>query len=274
MNRFTIIFSLCFVLSGCAEMSQFIPNAFTETKAQAGTLSDIDDVSTASALTNPPKSIQERYDQRINLASQQCLTSENGCNKGCIGVGAVGIFAALLGNQAGASASQEQMQQCTQRCDQQKNDCDQRVVALAQEKQQALSVNSGGSASGAAGGAIAPSGITGQNAGALVAGGGSAACASTSQESFGMFDREFAAFTARYPNLAGRGGSRDQFQYAQFLGTNGLLILEKYRSCLSAPDYQTYKRALEGTRDQGKTGCEQLSSGAGTCTPTYPANWQ
>jgi hypothetical protein len=85
-----------------------------------------------------------------------------------------------------------------------------------------------------------------------------------------MYDRAMASFLAQYPNQAGRGGARDQYQYTYFFSTSGLQLLEKYRGCLSAADFQANMNALVGARDQGKKGCEQLSSSSGSCTPTYP----
>lgn len=58
-----------------------------------------------------------------------------------------------------------------------------------------------------------------------------------------------------------------------FYGSNGLRILERYRKCLSAADCAANKNALEGMRNTGQTGCEKLSSAAGSCTATYPMSW-
>lgn len=326
----------------------------------------------AVVSSSTPVSAQDRllasYDQRISAARQQCAASEGSCNTACIGIGALGLFSALSGNRAAASATQDQLQQCSNRCDQAKSSCDQQVASLEDEKQQAI--GGGNSASQQAGVALPPGGtcapsvnslrnyisaqheysratggtmkpisdegavkrfneihnmhfrnsslgslkekfaqfksevsggssvgvvqkLTRSESGVMLqmveceigvrerqlvasapSNGGSVTCASTPQESFRRFDSEMSTFGSRYPNQQSRGGARDQYQYSLFYGSNGLQTLEKYRNCLSAADYQANKRALEGMRDKGRQGCEQLSSSSGTCTPTYPSNWR
>lgn len=272
---FTFILPLCFVLASCAELNQFIPSSLMDGKGLTGTQSQANKSDANSAQEAEPKTPEERYDRRINLARQQCSLSDAGCNKGCIGIGAVGIFSALMGNSAGASTSQAQLQQCSNRCDQAKSACDQGVEGIEQEKRQVLAGGSGANAgsSGGMGGFVgggAGLGV-GSGTGGVSGGVGSpVACGSTQQESFRMYDRAMAAFLAQYPNQAARGGARDQYQYTYFFSTRGLQLLEGYRACLSAADFQANTNALVGARDQGKKGCEQLSSSSGSCTPTYP----
>lgn len=69
--------------------------------------------------------------------------------------------------------------------------------------------------------------------------------------------------------LPASAGARDNYQYAYALGTRGLVLIEPYRQCMGqyfTPNYN----ALTGMRDQGRTGCEQLSTSAASCTPEYP----
>lgn len=105
----------------------------------------------------------------------------------------------------------------------------------------------------------------------------STSCASTPQESFRRFSDEMEQFSLSKPNApptsTSGSGARDQNQYALFYGTEGLTILEKYRVCLSPADYQANKTALEGMRDNGRAGCERLSTSPDSCTATYPAGW-
>jgi hypothetical protein len=106
---------------------------------------------------------------------------------------------------------------------------------------------------------------------------GATGCASTPQESFRRFSDELEQFSLSKPNApptsTSGSGARDQNQYALFYGTEGLTILEKYRVCLSPADYQANKTALEGMRDNGRAGCERLSTSPDSCTATYPAGW-
>jgi hypothetical protein len=106
---------------------------------------------------------------------------------------------------------------------------------------------------------------------------GATGCASTPQEAFRRFGNEMEELSRSKPNAPPKSssgsGARDQNQYALFYGTEGLTILEKYRTCLSPADYESNKRALEGARDNGRAGCERLSTSPGSCTATYPAGW-
>lgn len=92
----------------------------------------------AEAKLTPAERLARSFDQRISAARQQCAASERSCNSGCLGVAAVGIFSALAGNSAGVGAASEQTQQCSNRCDQAKSDCEQQVAALEREKSQAI----------------------------------------------------------------------------------------------------------------------------------------
>ena len=105
-----------------------------------------------------------------------------------------------------------------------------------------------------------------------VAGAG-ASCGATPQEAFANFNNSFASLASAKPNQSNAGGARDQYQYSYFLGSEGLNILAKFRTCMAPNDYQANLAALQGMRDNGKSGCEKLSTSQGSCTPTYPANW-
>ncbi len=117
--------------------------------------------------------------------------------------------------------------------------------------------------------AVAPANIVSSN--------GNTSCASTPQESFRRFENDLRSFDKQFPNSpptsSTGSGARAQNQYALFYGTRGLGILETYRSCLSPADYETNKKLFEGMRDNGRTGCEKLSTSPGSCTATYPAGW-
>ena len=149
MKPFTFILPFCLMLASCAELNQFIPPELLGGKSLAGAQTQTNDQNASSTSEPEPKTVEERYDRRINQARQQCSLSEAGCNKGCLGIGAVGIFSALMGNSSGASTSQAQLQQCSNRCDQAKSSCDQNVEALEQEKRQAMAGGTGSNGGGA-----------------------------------------------------------------------------------------------------------------------------
>ncbi len=88
--------------------------------------------------------------------------------------------------------------------------------------------------------------------------------------SFQAFDAEFRQLTTNYPQRS-HWGARDTYQYSYFLGVEGLEILERHRRCMNDPDYQANRQALEGMRDQGVRGCQQLSTNPSSCSPTYPS---
>ncbi len=65
-------------------------------------------------------------------------------------------------------------------------------------------------------------------------------------------------------------GTRDTFQWSYFIGEEGINILMKHQSCLSAADFATNFEALDGMRDKGRAGCRQTSTNPATCVPRYP----
>jgi hypothetical protein len=124
---------------------------------------------------------------------------------------------------------------------------------------------------------LAASGGRGSAATPIAAIAQAAGCASNPQESFRRFDKEMSDFAQSKPNApptsSTGSGARAQNQYALFYGTEGLMRLEKYRNCLSAADYETNKKLFEGMRDNGRIGCERLSTSPSSCTATYPVGW-
>jgi hypothetical protein len=71
--------------------------------------------------------------------AEQCVATENNCQKGCVAIGAAGGLLSLFSNSAaGAGATADQMQKCSDRCTATKSSCDQQVAAAEQEKQQAI----------------------------------------------------------------------------------------------------------------------------------------
>lgn len=89
--------------------------------------------------------------------------------------------------------------------------------------------------------------------------------------SFAAFDQEFREFTQRYPNQS-NWGTRDTYQYAYFLGSEGLKILQEYRSCMSDADFAANYQALANTRNNGRDNCPKFSSTGGNCQPSYPGH--
>ena len=87
---------------------------------------------------------------------------------------------------------------------------------------------------------------------------------------FQAFDAEFRQLTTNYPQR-NYWGARDTYQYSYFLGVRGLEILSRHGPCMSGPDVQANQQALEGMRDQGLRGCQQLSTNPSSCTPDYPS---
>lgn len=87
---------------------------------------------------------------------------------------------------------------------------------------------------------------------------------------FAQFESDYGNFARSNPQNSS-WGARDTFQYAYFMGEQGLNILMKYQSCMDAADFATNFQALDGMREKGREGCRALdSSGGGACTPTYP----
>lgn len=100
----------------------------------------------------------------------------------------------------------------------------------------------------------------------------SGAGVSTTSSSGGAcgYDQAMNEFLDRHPKNPS-WGSRDLYQYAYFIGTEGLKILQKYKSCLSSAVYDENYNMLLGGRDSGLKGCRQLSSdGGNNCVPKYP----
>ncbi len=65
---------------------------------------------------------------RALSASEQCSATESSCQKGCLGVLAMGGLLSFFGNSsAGLGATSEQTQLCTNRCEEAKNSCEQQA---------------------------------------------------------------------------------------------------------------------------------------------------
>lgn len=101
-------------------------------------------------------------------ASEQCVATESSCQKGCLGVAAVGgilsfLSDSLTGRSALLGTTAEQTQQCSNRCTTAKNNCDEQVAALEQSKNQAL-LNASPQATPAAPGATSKVENSGQSA--------------------------------------------------------------------------------------------------------------
>ncbi len=88
--------------------------------------------------------------------------------------------------------------------------------------------------------------------------------------SFTGFNEQIGDFTTQYP-VNSDWGVRASYQYAYFLGAEGLKILQNYRSCLSDADFAANYQALVNSRDTGRDSCAKVSSD-GACSPTYPGN--
>lgn len=85
------------------------------------------------------------------------------------------------------------------------------------------------------------------------------------------FDNMFGAFSGAINPPNPNWGMRDTYQYSYFLGTEGLEMLKKQESCMSAADFAANYQALKGMRDQGREGCIKTSSdGGASCKPRYP----
>lgn len=97
--------------------------------------------------------------------------------------------------------------------------------------------------------------------------GEAAQCERSEDETLTQFNDAFNGEQARHP-LPPSAGARAQYQYSYALGTSGLRIIEPLRQCLGryyAPNHAT----LIGMRDQGRTGCMQLSTTV-QCEPDFP----
>ena len=96
-------------------------------------------VAMAAASQTPEDRLRASFDQRIVTTRDRCSAAEGSCQKGCLGVVALGLLSLFSGSSAGASAASDQTQQCSNRCAQTKSGCDEQVAALEQEKSQAIS---------------------------------------------------------------------------------------------------------------------------------------
>lgn len=86
---------------------------------------------------------------------------------------------------------------------------------------------------------------------------------------FASFNSEISGLTQSKP-LNPNWGTRDSYQWSYFIGEEGIKILMKYQSCLSAADFATNFQALDAMRDKGLAGCKQTSTDPGTCRASYP----
>lgn len=99
---------------------------------------------------------------------------------------------------------------------------------------------------------------------------GSLACKGGPAQSLQAFNQEFASFNARYP-IRSSWGMRDTYKYSIFLGAEGQKILERYRGCMSKPDFDANWNALNGAKEKGLSGCRATSSDGGAgCVAAYP----
>ena len=89
--------------------------------------------------------------------------------------------------------------------------------------------------------------------------------------SFAGFDQKIAEWTRRYP-VKSSWGMRDNYQYAYFFGSEGLNILQGYRSCLSDVDFAANFQSLSKARDSGRENCSKVSSSGGGCESSYPSS--
>jgi hypothetical protein len=100
-------------------------------------------------------------------------------------------------------------------------------------------------------------------------------CRSSQADTMRQFDAAVADWRTRNPNpgvaAGAASGARAQNQYIYFFGVEGLKILEGFRPCLSAADYDANRRALEGARDQGLENCRRLSTDPSSCVPRMPS---
>lgn len=178
-------------------------------------------------------------------AGEECASGKSSCDTKCAALTGLAILA--------RNANANDASQCFRECESEKRSCDQQVTALEQEKKQAVAKAMGAKSASQAGSTA-----------------GSSYEVRDGQCNLTGFDNSFKAFTERYPQKS-NWGTRDTYQYSYFLGTEGLKILQGYKSCLSAADYNANQQALIGARDNGRQGCRQTSSdGGASCQPRYP----
>lgn len=103
------------------------------------------------------------------------------------------------------------------------------------------------------------------------ASGGGPECAKTPDETLADFSAEFDGLVKSHPNRESSdgGGTREHYQYAWFLGEEGLRLLEPYRPCLG-PHYDPNHTQLEAMSRKGKEGCIKTATDPASCTPTDP----
>ena len=100
-------------------------------------------------------------------------------------------------------------------------------------------------------------------------------CRSSQADTMRQFDAALADWRTKNPSpgvtAGAASGARAQNQYIYFFGVEGLKILEGFRPCLSAADYDANRRALEGARNQGLENCRRLSTDPSSCVPRMPS---
>ncbi|MBI1362120.1 MAG: hypothetical protein GC155_17730 [Alphaproteobacteria bacterium] len=95
-----------------------------------------------------------------------------------------------------------------------------------------------------------------------------AGCSMTQNEALQTFDSEFRQLTNRYPLQQGIG-SRATYQYAYFIGVEGVKLIEPLKACMGV-NYSPNRQLLQGAIDNGKKGCEALAVDPSACVPQYP----
>jgi hypothetical protein len=115
------------------------------------------------------------------------------------------------------------------------------------------------------GGAVAATpAATGSPAGDVAVAG----CTMTQNQALQAFDSQFKQLTDRYPQIR-TYGSRAIYQYAYFVGSEGMKIIEPLKTCMGI-HYTPNRNTLQGMIDNGKRGCEQLAIDPSACVPQYP----
>lgn len=89
--------------------------------------------------------------------------------------------------------------------------------------------------------------------------------------SFAGFNQKITEFTTENP-VQSSWGTRDTYQYAYFMGVEGLKILQEFRSCMSDQDFAANYQALSNMRDNGRENCPKFATDPSSCQPVYPGN--
>lgn len=194
--------------------------------------------------------IAKSYDDRITAAHEQCSSSESTCNTDCTADTLASLLSILASEGEDSNEASAEALQCINHCDAAKRSCEDQVSALEQEKNQAI-------ANAAAPPAPATDGKSQQ------------AATSDSTNACGNVEQDFAEFTQRYP-LQPHWGIRDTYQYAYFLGTEGLNILQRHKACMPAADFSANYAALEQSRETGRENCTKVAVDPDSCVPSYP----